>query len=99
MNTSSKGRIFVQVLSVLAVAVGAGLMAAGISIYPLAPSDSPSKGLETLGLISRDSKSYFEVAAILKGFGSGLLVLGGAGLVIPWINALVYKRSTAPGEP
>lgn len=89
--------MIVQVLSVLAVAVGAGLMAAGASIYPLSPSDSPSKALETLGLISRHSKDYFELAAILKGFGAGLLVLGGAGLVLPWINALIYQRGTAPG--
>lgn len=94
--------IAVQIVSVLAVALGTGLLVAGCAVSPAPRVDSVGQTVHALERAARDAEFFHELAAWLKGFGAGFLTLGILGLVVPWANVLVYGRrggATPPAEP
>jgi hypothetical protein len=96
-NIPSALAVSVQIASVLAVAIGVGLLVAGNSVEPVPLVGSVGQAVHSLERWARDAESFHELAAWLKGFGAGFLTLGILGLVVPWANALVYgRRGGAP---
>lgn len=89
-------RAFVQVMGVLAIAIGAGMFSFGSY---LSPRDNL---LDPNTLIQRHSSHYQDehllISAISCGWGIGLMILGTLMLVIPWINQLLKAQLTEIGE-
>jgi tetrahydromethanopterin S-methyltransferase subunit F len=92
-------RLVVQLLSVLAIAIGVGLLVAGGEISPGISLDTGTQITYRPDLSARDIEFYGGLAAALKGFGAGFLTLGVAGLVVPWVNFLLYGRPGSAVSP
>lgn len=83
---------FVQVLSVVAVGLGMGLLVAGNTASPVAEVESNGEVRWSVRLSSSQMEFYHDLAVALNGFGAGLLTLGLLGLFVPWINAFLERR-------
>ena len=91
-------RVFGQIVSVFAIALGTGLLVAGSSLNPVVRLDNVGQVVRSLEWSARDAEFYHSLAAGLKGPGAAFLTLGIVGLVVPWVNVLVYRRrATSPG--
>ena len=76
-----------QVICVIAIGLGAGLFSAGHCLEPPMMAMTPTD----LARFSAGNDDVHIVASILRGVGICLLTTGGLGIVIPWINALVFR--------
>lgn len=76
-------RRFIQLVCVLAIAVGSGLVGFANHLEPQVNPLDPAT-------LARYMDSYHEreTASIACGVGIGLLVFGTFGLVLPWVNKL-----------
>ena len=79
-------RGFIQMVCVLVIAVGAGLLAFSNKLEPQFNLADPAT-------LTRASMSYADrdqryTASIAGGVGIGLMLFGTLGLVIPWVNKL-----------
>lgn len=83
----------IQVICVVAIGLGAGLLTAGQYLEPPIAAMTPAD----LARFWERSNDIHIVASILRGLGVFLLTTGSLGVVIPWVNALVLRpRSSAP---
>lgn len=82
----------VQVLSVVAIGLGVGLLVAGNTASPLAEVERNGEVVWSVRLSSYQMEFYHDLAIALNGFGAGLLTLGLLGLFVPWINAFLERR-------
>jgi hypothetical protein len=89
----------VQVLSVVAVGVGVGLLVAGYTAAPVMQVEHSGEVIWSVRLPSHQIESYLDLAIALKGFGAGLLTLGLLGLLVPWINTLTDGRHSSSAMP
>jgi hypothetical protein len=81
-----KMRVFVQMICVLAIATGAGLL--GFSNkYQLAFNPADPATLTRMELSYAD-REQLAIASITGGLGTGLMLLGTLGLVTMWINKI-----------
>ena len=92
---------FVQVLSVVAVGVGVGMLVAGSTADPTVQVEEMGEYFGPSHLSSYEARFYHDLAIALKGCGAGFLSLGLLGLFVPWINALLNgrRRSTTAASP
>jgi hypothetical protein len=95
-----------QIAFVVAVALGAGLFAFGGYLEPSLDATNPAEMMRMVHDRVKSEEHY--IASAARGFGIGLMTLGGLGLVVPWINMLLGRlvgRKTeapehdAPGNP
>ena len=77
-------RGFVQMISVLAIAMGCGLFAFGSHLEPRVDLANFGDAARFVDPYNRDSQHM--IASVTCGFGIGFMCLGGAGLIIPWLN-------------
>ena len=77
---------FIQIVCVLAIAVGSGLIAFGSKLEPQLNVTEPATMSRMLDSFEDRNQHY--VASITSGVGSCLLILGILGLVVPWVNKL-----------
>jgi hypothetical protein len=95
-----------QIAFVVAIALGAGLFSFGGYLEP--PLDFSNSG-EMARLFQQHGRSEEHyIASTARGFGIGLMTLGGLGLLVPWINVLLGRlvgrdsgepEHDAPGKP
>jgi len=83
-------RFIIQIVSVVAIALGVGLLVAGSSINPVASGDNVEQFVLAMEMSGREAEFYHQLAMTLKGTGAGFLTLGVLGLLVPWANVLVY---------
>ena len=79
-----------QVICVMAIGLGSGFFAAGHYLEPPLSAMTPTD----LARVMSGSSDLHITAGVLRGVGTCLLTTGGLGIVIPWINALVYRFSS-----
>jgi hypothetical protein len=79
-------RGFVQVICVLAIAVGSGLAAFGSKLEPQLNVTDPAAMAQFLNSYERENEHF--TASVTSGIGMGFLILGTLGLVVPWVNRL-----------
>ncbi len=89
-------RSLLQFASVLALALGVGLVVAGQSMSTGWRSGDMSQMMRSLERSSREAQEERMMTSMLFGFGAGFLSLGALGLIVPWCNALVYGRKAPP---
>ena len=79
-------RGFIQMVCVLVIAIGAGLLAFSNKLEPqFHPADPTTLARATLSYEDRDQRF---TASVTGGVGIGLMLFGTLGLVIPWVNRL-----------
>ncbi|HUG93287.1 MAG TPA: hypothetical protein VML55_20770 [Planctomycetaceae bacterium] len=78
-----------QIISVVAIAIGAGLFAYGSYLEPRLDLANPAETARHLAEYS--SRAAHEIASVTRGVGIGFMTLGGLALLVPWINALVVR--------
>jgi len=107
-----------QIAFVVAIALGAGLYTFGGYLEPSLDATNPAEMIrmvqatnpaEMMRMVQdRGRSEEHYIASAARGFGIGLMTLGGLGLVVPWINMLLGRfvgRETrvpqhdAPGNP
>jgi hypothetical protein len=91
-------RIFLQIVSVLFIAIGVGLLVAGRSAQPAFGVDSSGDPMRAQAWSAHNAEFYVTLAVVLKGTGAGFLTLGILGLLVPWANTLIYNRRTTPDQ-
>jgi hypothetical protein len=84
-------RGFLQAICVFAIALGAGLFATG---NYLEPRIDPSNVAEFSRFFQYRNDERI-ASSVLRGCGIGFMTLGVLGLVVPWINVLVYRQRRA----
>jgi len=84
-------REFIQVLAILAFAVGAGLFAFGRHLDP--PID-PAHPALVQHRVSYDGDLH-RIAAIACGFGVAFMTFGGLTLAVPHVNAALRREESA----
>lgn len=77
-------RVFMQMVSVLAIAVGAGLLSFSNKLQP--PFNPADPTTLTRASMSYEDRDQLFTASVTGGVGIGFMLLGTLGLVIPWIN-------------
>jgi hypothetical protein len=75
-----------QMIYVLAIALGGGLIAFGSKLEPQLNLTDPAT--VTRILESYHDRDQHMVASVTTGFGMGFMLLGILGLVVPWLNKL-----------
>ncbi len=95
-TSSVKGEIvrgLLQIICVVAFGLGTALFATGGYLRPrLDPADPAA----VVRYLDRGNSEERIITAVVTGFGVGLMVLGGLGLTVPWVNAIV-SRTRKPG--
>ena len=88
----------IQLGCVVAVALGAGLFAFGSYFEPRVELADPAV---VASFIQNQDRGVHITASMARGFGIGLITLGGLGLVVPWVNAFVARQRlpTGPTPP
>jgi hypothetical protein len=81
-------RGFLQAVCVFAIALGAGMFATG---NYLEPRIDPSNVADFSRFLVLQSDERI-ASSVLRGCGIGLMTLGVLGLVVPLINALVFRH-------
>jgi hypothetical protein len=89
-------RGFIQMVCVLAIAVGAGLLAFGSHLEPQANLLDPSPFARQLDT-SENRESHL-IASVTCGFGIGLMIFGTLGLVMPWVNKIGFAVTGELGD-
>ncbi len=85
-------RIIAQVISVILIAVGVGLLVAGGSLTPATQMNLVDQAISSAHRSSRDVEFVHHLAIAFKGFGACFLTLGVLGLLVPWANVLFFGR-------
>jgi len=86
-----------QIAFVVAVALGAGLYAFGGYIEPPLIALNPADMVRLVQDGVKSEEHY--IASAARGFGIGLMTLGGLGLVVPWINMLLGRLVASNSGP
>ena len=81
-----------QLFSVVVIAIGAGLLVAGSSFDPSIRPNEVTDRIPRFVMAPREVEFYFGLSAAFKGFGTAALVMGILALIVPWLNALFYRR-------
>lgn len=79
-----------QLICVIAIGLGAGLFSVGHYLEPPMAAMRP----EDLARFWSGNDDVHIAASVLRGFGVCFLTMGGLGIVVPWINALVSRLAT-----
>lgn len=79
-------RGFIQMVCVLAIAVGAGLLGFSNKLQP--PFNPADPTTLTRAVVSYEDRDQLFTASVTGGVGIGFMVLGTLSLAIPWINRL-----------
>ncbi|MEX1228860.1 MAG: hypothetical protein WEB58_01395 [Planctomycetaceae bacterium] len=78
-------RGFIQLVSVLVIAAGSGLLAFSSKLEPRFNLSDPTTLIHSM---SDEDRYQHYTASITGGVGIGFMVLGSLGLVIPWVNKI-----------
>jgi hypothetical protein len=89
-------RGFIQIVCVLAIAVGSGLIAFGSKLEPQLNVTDPATMSRILD--SFEDRNQHLTASITSGVGTGFLILGVLGLVVPWVNKLGTAITSEIGD-
>lgn len=89
-------RGMLQIVCVVALALGAGLFATGRGLQPRQDLSEPLAAVLTT---PREYEEQRAAAATYRGCGVGFMVLGALGLAVPWLNSLVSRRSNPTSSP
>lgn len=89
-------RFLIQSASVLAIAVGVGMLVAGSTAAPYLLVTAENGQQMALATSNLRGEFYHGLAIGLKGFGSGFLTLGVLGLVLPWIDVIINALRPPP---
>ncbi len=79
-------RVFMQMVFVLAIAVGAGLLGFSNKLQPQFNLADPTTLARAT--MSYQDKDQLLTASVAGGVGIGFMLFGALGLVMPWINRL-----------
>lgn len=82
-----------QFISVVAIAVGAGLFAFGRHLAPPFDATNPATAAIAMNVSTADR----EAASVACGFGVCFMTFGILGLAIPWINMTVARQCERSG--
>ena len=89
-------RVFMQLICVLAIAVGAGLLGFSNKLQPQFNPADPTT-LARVAMSYEDRDQLF-TASVTGGVGIGFMLFGTLGLVIPWINRLGLAMTGELGD-
>jgi len=89
-------RGFIQIVCVLAIAVGSGLIAFGSKLEPQLNLADPATMNRILD--SYEDRDQHFTASATSGIGTGFMILGILGLVVPWLNKLGTAISSELGD-
>jgi hypothetical protein len=87
-------REFIQLVSVIAIAFGAGLVAFARHLDPPLDMANPAAIARSM---DHNNKADRQVASMASGVGVAGITLGTLGLVIPWINLYMARQSERAG--
>ncbi len=79
-------RGFIQMVCLLAIAVGGGLIAFGSKLEPQWNLADPTTVTRILD--SYQDEDQHMIASMTSGVGMGFMILGILGLIVPWVNKL-----------
>jgi hypothetical protein len=88
---------FLQIVCIGAIAVGAGFFAGGSYLEPTLNFANPAEFAQAFN--NHQNSELRVIAAVLRGFGVGFMVLGTLMLVVPWLNAYVAHSTKSDGPP
>lgn len=86
-------RTFAQGACILALALGAGLFTGGNYLSPDI-NISNVNAIANFSQMTGHFRDYHETAAFLRGFGVGFMMLGGVGLIVPWIYIFLDRAKS-----
>jgi len=89
-------RDIIQIVSVAALALGAGLFAFGRHLDPPLISGDAAAVAQSFASHEDDDERLWS-ASVACGTGIGFMTLGALGLAVPWINTLVAKQHERAG--
>ena len=92
-------RGFLQLVSVLVIALGVGLFAFGSYLEPRIDMSDPAKMSNYMQDYLRPGNSDRETSALTRGFGIGFMTLGVLGLAVPWVNVLLARQRARETPP
>jgi hypothetical protein len=81
-------RGFIQVIAILAIAVGSGLFAFGRHLDPPTDSSNPASIQRAMSV----DEELLGVAAAACGLGVCLMTFGALAIAVPWMNAHLEDR-------
>jgi hypothetical protein len=81
-------RYILQAVCVVAIAIGGGLFAYGSYLIPRPDPANPMDAIHSFNV----DKHTREVASAARGVGIGFMMLGGLGLIVPWVNIAMTRR-------
>lgn len=85
-------RNLAQILCVIAIGLGAGMFSVGHYLEPPLPGINPA---ELAHYWSRSEQVHI-TASVLRGLGVCFLTTGILGIVVPWINVILFSTSERP---
>src|ERR1700676_3033748 len=92
-------RGFLQVVCVMAIALGAGLFAFGNYYEPRLDLNDPAKIANYMNDYGRAGSGDRIAASLARGFGIGFMTLGVLGLAVPWVNLLLLRKRERETPP
>lgn len=81
-----------QILCVIAIGLGAGMFSVGHYLEPPLAGINPAE----LAQYQIRSEEVHITASVLRGLGVCFLTTGILGIVIPWINVILFPTSERP---
>jgi hypothetical protein len=81
-------RGFIQVIAVIAIALGSGLFAFGRHLDPVLDNSNPASVQRAIAI---DEEAH-GVAAAACGLGVSLMTFGALALAVPWMNNYLEDR-------
>ena len=90
-------RAFLQFCCVSLIAIGAGSFSYGRYLEPPLQPNDPAAYVRQFGY---DAERTHREVSVAKAIGTGLLIFGTLGLVVPYVNALIaWGRSRESAAP
>jgi len=92
-------RGFLQIVSVLVIALGVGLFAFGSYYEPRFDLNDPAKLANYMQDYGRPDSRVRLTSSLTRGFGIGFMTLGVLGLTVPWVNVLLLRKRERETPP
>jgi hypothetical protein len=88
-------KYLIQAACIVAMALGGGLFAFGNYLEPQVDLSNPAAAAFQVE-VDRDTHLF---ASMSRGVGVGFMALGGLGLIVPWLNVMIFAGQPTEKAP